>query len=182
MADMSKAIENEPFMLSLQSEEPWRAALLSNTCSLTTLQGSNKINVVPPTAALELDCRLLPDQDPEVFVRNLEVIINDSNIEITRIMGFTPAVSSQDTPLFAAIHKAVSLTFEKAVLIPSVSTGFTDSHFFRDVDIVSYGFAPFLFPQGEISGVHGNNERVSTENLKTATKILTDFLFEFATN
>jgi acetylornithine deacetylase/succinyl-diaminopimelate desuccinylase-like protein len=71
---------------------------------------------------------------------------------------------------------------ENAVLIPSVSTGFTDSHFFRDVDIVSYGFAPFLYLQGETTGVHGNNERISIENLTRGTKIMTDFLFEFATD
>lgn len=182
MSDMSEAVKDESFMLSLQLEEPWRAALLSNTCSLTTLQGSNKINVVPPTAMLELDCRLLPDQDPGRFMEELRTIINDPNIEITRLMGFTPAVSSIDTPLFEAIDTAVTLNFENAVLIPSVSTGFTDSHFFRDVDIVSYGFAPFLFQQGERSGVHGNNERVSINNLKTATKVLTDFLFGFTGN
>jgi hypothetical protein len=33
--------------------------------------------------------------------------------------------------------------------VSSVSTGFTDSHFFRDVDIVSYGFAPFIYLEGE---------------------------------
>lgn len=180
MADMSEAINNEAFMLSLQLEEPWRAALLSNTCSLTTLEGSNKINVVPPTATLELDCRLLPDQNPENFLEDLHTIVNDTNIEITQIMAFTPAVSRTDTPLYAAIESSVTMTFEDAVLIPSVSTGFTDSHFFRDAGIVSYGFAPFLFLPGERTGIHGNNERISIENLRRGTKVLTDFLFEFA--
>ena len=182
MSNMAEAVKDEEFMLSLQLEEPWRAALLSNTCSLTTLQGSNKINVVPPTALLELDCRLLPDQDPEEFIHDLEIIINDPAIEITQLMVFSPAVSEINTPLFEAIDQAVTLNFENAVLIPSVSTGFTDSHFFRDVDIVSYGFAPFLFQQGERSGVHGNNERVSVSNLKTAVKVMTDFLYGFTAN
>ncbi len=43
--------------------------------------------------------------------------------------------------------------------MPAVSTGFTDSHFFRDRGIASYGYAPFLMPQADESGVHGNNER-----------------------
>ena len=182
MSDISRALDNDAFMFTLQMEEPWRAALLSNTCSLTTLKGSNKINVVPPTAELELDCRLLPDQDPQQFLSELVTIINDDNIEITRIMGFTPAISETDTPLYDAIENSVTKTMENAVLIPSVSTGFTDSHFFRDVDIVSYGFAPFLYLQGEVTGVHGNNERISIENLTRGTKIMTDFLFEFATD
>ena len=69
-----------------------------------------------------------------------------------------------------------------AVLVPSVSTGFTDSHFFRDAGIVSYGFAPFLYLEHEATGVHGNNERISIENLRRGTKIMTDLLFEFATD
>lgn len=182
MSDISRAIDNDAFMFTLQMEEPWRAALLSNTCSLTTLKGSSKINVVPPTAELELDCRLLPDQNPEQFVSDLEIIINDDSIEITKIMGFTPAISKTDTPLYDAIKTSATRSMENAVLIPSVSTGFTDSHFFRDIDIVSYGFAPFLYLEGEITGVHGNNERISIENLKRGTKIMTDFLFEFATD
>jgi len=181
MADISRALDNEGFMLALQLDEPWRAALLGNTCSLTTLEGSNKINVVPPTAALELDCRLLPDQDPDEFVEKLQTIINDDQIEITRILSFTPASSETDTPLFEAIETTVSMNFENAVIIPSVSTGFTDSHFFRDKGIVSYGFAPFFFLPGERTGVHGNNERISIANLERGVKVLTDLLFVFAT-
>ena len=182
MSDISMAVDNNAFMFTLQIEEPWQAALLSNTCSLTTLKGSNKINVVPSTAELELDCRLLPDQDPEQFLSELVTIINDDNIEITRIMGFTPAISKTDTPLYEAIEKSATKNMENAVLIPSVSTGFTDSHFFRDVGIVSYGFAPFLYLESEATGVHGNNERISIENLRRGTKIMTDFLFDFATD
>ena len=182
MSDMSQAIHNDAFMLTLQLEEPRLAALLVNTCSLTTLSGSAKINVVPATALLELDCRLLPDQDPEAFVDELKTIINDDHIEISRILGFSPAVSPIDTPLHDAINRALTLNFENAVTIPGVSTGFTDSHFFRDMGIVSYGFMPFLFHPGEQTGVHGNNERISIENLNRGTKVLTDFLFEFATD
>ncbi len=182
MSDISKALDNEGFMLALQLDEPWRAALLGNTCSLTTLEGSNKINVVPPTASLELDCRLLPDQNPDEFVAKLETIINDDQIQITRILSFTPASSDTDTPLFRAIETTVAMNFENSVIIPSVSTGFTDSHFFRDRGIVSYGFAPFFFLPGERTGVHGNNERISIANLERGVDVLTDLLFVFATD
>ena len=182
MADITKALDNEGFMLALQLDEPWRAALLGNTCSLTSLQGSNKINVVPPTASLELDCRLLPDQNPDRFVAKLKTIINDDQIEITRILSFTPAGSETDTPLFKAIENTVAMNFENAVVIPSVSTGFTDSHFFRDKGIVSYGFAPFFFLPGERTGVHGNNERIAIANLERGVKVLTDLLINFATD
>ncbi|MBO6656337.1 MAG: M20/M25/M40 family metallo-hydrolase [Pseudomonadales bacterium] len=181
LEDIESAVQNKSFMMTLQLDEPWRAALLSNTCSLTTLQGSEKINVVPPQAALALDCRLLPGQDPDEFIADLETIINDDQIEITKLLGFTAAVSDTNTPLYGAIQHSVELTFENAVLIPSVAAGFTDSHFFRDLDIVSYGFAPFLFLPGERTGIHGNNERISILNLERGVKVLTDLLYKFAT-
>lgn len=182
MAHISSAVTNEAFMLALQMDQPGRAALLSNTCSPTTMTGSGKINVVPSTAILELDCRLLPDQDPDAFLAGLKTIINDDQITIERLLSFSPAVSPTNTPLYDAIRKAVRLSFENAVFVPSVSAGFTDSHYFRDHNIVSYGFGPFLFGANEATGIHGNNERLSVENLHRGSRILTDFLFEFATD
>ena len=180
--DISIAVDNDDFMFTLQMKKPWQAALLSNTCSLTKMKGTNKNDVITPTAELELDCRLLPDQDSQQFLSELVAIINDDSIEITRVMGFAPAISKTDTPLYKAIEKSATKNAANAVLIPSVSTCFTDNHFFRDVDIVSYEFAPFLYLEGEAAGVHGNNERISIENLRRGTKIMTDFLFEFATD
>jgi hypothetical protein len=46
-------------------------------------------------------------------------------------------------------------------VVPSVSTGFTDSHFTRDLGIASYGFNPLIAKGNEFSGVHGNDEKVN---------------------
>ena len=109
------------------------------------MEGSNKINVVPPTAVLELDCRLLPDQDPQQLLYELVAIAHDYSVTITIIMGFTRAVSIPNTILYEAIGNAAIKNMRNAVLISSVSTSFTDSHFFYDAAIVSYGFVPFLY-------------------------------------
>ena len=92
------AVDNEAFMSTLQTKELWQAAFQSNTFSLTTLKGSSKVNVVPATAELELDCRLLTDQIPRQLLSELVTIINDDSIEITGIMGFKPVISTTDTP------------------------------------------------------------------------------------
>lgn len=178
---ISESINDDAFVAGLRLDEPGTAALLSNTCSITRLEGSSKINVVPPTASLELDCRLLPDQDPQMFVDQLTTIINDPHIEITKILGFTPSDSSIDTPLFRSLTKIINKHFRRAKIIPVVSTGFTDSHFFRDLGVVSYGFAPFFYAENEETGIHGNNERISVKNMVNGTKVMTDFLLDFVT-
>ena len=151
-------------------------ALLRNTCSITRLEGSAKINVVPAIAKAELDCRLLPDQDPDVFIEELETIISDPDVRIERILGFSPAVSSTDTELFEAILAVSDQHFPGARVIPQVAAGFTDSHFFRDMGITSYGYSPFVLRTSEMRGVHGNDERVSIENLRRGTQVMIDLL------
>ncbi len=171
-ADIAAAVRNPATLLSLQIEDPGLAALTRNTCSITRLEGSAKINVVPPEAHAELDCRLLPDQERSGFLAELAAVLNDPGIQVDTIMGFTPAVSSTDTPLYRALVDATKRQFPEATIVPSVETGFTDSHFFRDLGIACYGFAPVLIPADQESGVHGNNERISIENVTRGTAVM----------
>jgi acetylornithine deacetylase/succinyl-diaminopimelate desuccinylase-like protein len=103
-------------------------------------------------------------------------------VEIEKIMGFTPAVSTPDNPLYRLIESVYERHFPAAVVVPGVATGFTDSHFFRDLGIVSYGFGPFEVPGTDRRGVHGNNERVSVENMERGTRVMIDLLEQFTTH
>jgi acetylornithine deacetylase/succinyl-diaminopimelate desuccinylase-like protein len=163
-------------LAEFQIDLPELAALVRNTCSITGLQGSNKINVVPPEASALVDCRLLPDQDHEAFLREFTGVLNDPDIKVDKIIDFTPAVTATNTPLYDAIVAVVHRHFPDASIAPSVETGFTDSHWFRDLGIASYGFAPFMVPEAEQSGVHGNNERLSVENIRRGTQMMLEIV------
>lgn len=170
--NMAKTIQNSDQLLALQTAYPELAALTRNTCSITILKGSEKINVIPPEASAQLDCRLLPDQNVPEFKRELRDALNDPGIAIEQILGFTPAVSSIDSPLYTVLVDVTRRFYPHAAIVPAVSTGFTDSHFFRDRGIASYGYAPFLIPEADGSGVHGNNERISIENVRKGTEMM----------
>ncbi len=174
--NMQEAVEDSEFMNRLQLHDPSLAGVTRNTCSITMLKGSDKINVVPPTAEAELDCRVLPDQDVEAFIRELGTVISDSNIEIETIMAFTPAISSTETDVYRSLVSVTSEYFPDAVIMPSVQTGFTDSHFFRDLGIHAYGYSPSLLPLSDVQGVHGNDERISIENVRRGVAVLIDVM------
>ena len=174
--NVSRLAADRAALLRLQTEHPDLAALVRNTCSITMLQASPKINVVPPEAEAQVDCRLLPDQDQAAFMNQMTTIINDPEIRIERIMGFTAAVSPTDNALYRAIAEVTARHFPKATVTPAVQTGFTDSHFFRDLGIASYGYYPYLIPLSDVSGVHGNNERISVENLRRGAPILLEIV------
>ena len=159
-ANISEAIRDPNFVQKLHETRPGHNSLVRDTCSMTRLSGSSKINVIPPEAWAELDCRILPDKPAEVFISELGAMIVDTGVEVETIMAFTPAISETSTRLFAAIEAVTQELHPGSRVLPSVSTGFTDSHFTRDLGIVSYGFNPLITNSGEHTGVHGNDEQV----------------------
>jgi acetylornithine deacetylase/succinyl-diaminopimelate desuccinylase-like protein len=159
-ADMGRAVQDPEFLQRLHEQRPGHNALTRDTCSMTRFEGSSKINVIPPEAWAELDCRILPDKPAEQFVAELEALIAHTGVTVEVIMAFTPAISTTNSRLFEAIRNVTGELHPGSRVIPSVSAGFTDSHFTRDLGIISYGFNPLITDDGENTGVHGNDERV----------------------
>ncbi len=167
-ANIDAAIQDPAFIEKLHAARPGHNSLIRDTCSMTRMSGSTKINVIPPTAWAELDCRILPDKPAEQFISELEDLIGHTEVRISTIMAFTPAISETNTRLFRAIETVTQELHPGSRVLPSVSTGFTDSHFTRDLGIISYGFNPIITRFGEHTGVHGNDEQVSEEAFRRA--------------
>jgi acetylornithine deacetylase/succinyl-diaminopimelate desuccinylase-like protein len=167
-ANIEQAIEDPDFLARLHAERPGHHSLIRDTCSLTRMQGSSKINVIPPTAWAEIDCRILPDKPSGQFISELQALIADTGVEISTIMAFTPAISETNTRLFEAIESVTQELHPGSRVQASVSTGFTDSHFTRDLGIVSYGFNPLITSTDEHTGVHGNDEQVPVDRFRRA--------------
>ena len=170
-ANISTAIHAPGVLAELQRDDPGLHTLVRNTCSITRLGGSEKINVVPPEAWAEIDCRLLPDQDPKLFLAELGRVVG-AGIQIDTIMGFTPAVSSANTELYSVLEAVCREHFPGAPVVPSVLGGFTDSHFLRDLGITAYGFIPVVIPIEDEGTIHGNNERISVENVRRGVTMM----------
>lgn len=150
-------------------------SLLRNTISITRLQGSGKVNVIPPVARAELDVRLLPGQDPRQFLAELTRIIADTMVGVEPQGVSWPATESgADNALFRAIT-AVAVSVHPGILVTTTMlSGFTDSHYFRRLGIASYGVAPFAVSEADGRGVHGNDERIRVSSIGGGVR----FLFE----
>lgn len=152
-------------------------ALLRNTISITGLRGSEKTNVIPPVATASLDVRLLPGQLPDSFLAALVRVVNDSAVAIRPQGPSWPATESPvETDLFRAIEAAAHARDPHVLVTTPVLAGFTDSHFFREIGIVSYGVSPFPLSDAEGRGVHGNDERVSLADLTFGVHFFYDIL------
>ena len=165
LADVRTALKDSAAVRALTADLTYNA-LLRNTISITGLEGSDKTNVIPPVASAALDVRLLPGQDPQAFLADMIRVVGDSSVAITPQGPTWPATESgTDTDLFRAIVAAARGRTPNALVTTPPLTGFTDSHYFRQLGIVSYGLSPFPLNQTESRGVHGNDERVSLDDL-----------------
>ena len=174
--NIKNLIEDPVFMKELQEYSPSSHALTRNTCSLTRLNGSTKINVVPPTAWAEIDCRILPDNKPEEFIAKIEDLIKDTGVVVEPLMLGFPGSSPIDSELYLAIENFINKNYSGSKLSPSVSTGFTDSRFSRGIGIASYGFNTYIYEGNESSGIHGNNERINEERYRQSVSDLSSIL------
>lgn len=179
LANIEQSVEDPEFMRRLHAAKPVFNSLLRDTCSITMLTGSQKINVVPPTASAELDCRILPDTDADEFLAEITALVDDDQIEIEEIMLFSAAATSSDTDLFSLIEDITLEHYPQASVVPGVLTGFTDSHFFRDMGIASYGFSPSVSTAEVIRSVHGNNERIDIESFNRGVQIMIEIVAAF---
>lgn len=174
--NIEASIQDPAFQSRLHSNFANLSALTRNTCAITRVSGSDKVNVVGPSASAEIDCRLLPDQEPVRFLAKLQTIIDDDSIRIDPMLSYGPSASGTDSPLFKAIDRVMRERLPGVETVPTISTGFTDSHYLRERGIASYGFAPFIIPIGDIGGYHGNNERISVENIDRGVEILLEIV------
>jgi acetylornithine deacetylase/succinyl-diaminopimelate desuccinylase-like protein len=159
-ADVSEAVRDPEFLRQLESD-PFARSIIRNTISITVLQGSNKINVIPPAAYAEIDTRLTPGEKLDRWIAELRGVIKDDSIKIEPILSFEANASPIDSELVKAVAAVSKQRYSEAIITYPVLAGFTDSHYFRDLGVMSYGFSPFVAPPRELGGgYHGNDERI----------------------
>jgi len=163
---------SQPFMEQLAGRNPVARAILTNTVSATTIHAGMKHNVIPGIAEATLDCRLLPGTDEVAFTQQVRDVIDDPKVRVETVFASSTLASPIDTELFGVIESTVHDHVEEALVLPSVSAGFTDSRVFRKHGVTSYGFIPYILETQDMMTVHGHNERITIENLRLGTQIL----------
>jgi acetylornithine deacetylase/succinyl-diaminopimelate desuccinylase-like protein len=148
--------------------------MLGVTIAPTKARASEKINVIPSRAQVQVDCRVPPGLgEPEARARVEEVLGPDGyRLEFDeQVMGNR---SAMDTPLMEAVEEWVAEQEPDATVIPVVLPGFTDSRSWRAAfpDCVAYGF----FPQRNMTLYetaplyHAADERIDVRDLEWATE------------
>jgi acetylornithine deacetylase/succinyl-diaminopimelate desuccinylase-like protein len=77
-----------------------------------------------------------------------------------------------DTELARAIERTASRLVPGVPFATAVGTGASDRPYYASAGIICYGIDPYLVELEEIRrGVHGNDERISLENLEFGLRL-----------
>ncbi len=150
-------------------------AMVRDTIAPTVLGASEKTNVISPVAWAELDCRLLPGDDPAEFLDKLRRVIDDNTIKLDVLLNF-PAVSSPRRSILMNAIDSVAWRDGHTAVVPTMIAGFTDSHYFRAQHIISYGFIPIELTPAQERTVHGINERIEVKQLGDGIRRMVELL------
>jgi acetylornithine deacetylase/succinyl-diaminopimelate desuccinylase-like protein len=150
-----------------------RAARVRNTIAITVLQGAPQTNVIPSEAVAHLDCRLLPGENPKAFIEEIREAIGDPTIAIEPLQPVVATSASRtDTDLFRAIERAAARRAPGVPVVPTLLTSWTESALLRPLGIQAYGFDPLALDEREAGRSHGDDERVSLDNVARGAEIV----------
>lgn len=133
---------------------------LRTTCVATMLSGGHAANALPQKATATVNCRIFPGTPSEAVRKTLVEVVGDPSVTITRLDdGSIDSPASPLRPdLMAAVTKAVHARYPGLPVVPSQSSGATDSMHFRAVGIPSYGVSGMFMKPG-VAFSHGLNEK-----------------------
>jgi acetylornithine deacetylase/succinyl-diaminopimelate desuccinylase-like protein len=175
--DTLEASLREPgFRARFFARRDW-AAMVRTTFAVNMLRGSEKLNVIPPEAVADIDCRMLAGEDPNEIREWVTRAVADEHVEVALAREpKIPNLSPPDTELYKALADALTRRAPGAVVAPEILVAFTDNWVFRRMGLQGYGWSPFILDDGEWSRVHGNDERISLDNLEQGARAYTELL------
>ncbi|MDD5398996.1 MAG: M20/M25/M40 family metallo-hydrolase [Dehalococcoidia bacterium] len=151
-------------------------AMLRNTISLNSLHSGNKVNVIPSYAEAEIDTRLLPGQKMDEWIAFIKKQLADDEIQIEFIMKGEGNASTMDTADYVTIEAALLDHYPGAISAPYLMLGTTDSRFFREKGVISYGFCPAVIPGEHLKSIHGTDEKIGINSLLKGTDVYKDIV------
>ncbi|MEN8246113.1 MAG: M20/M25/M40 family metallo-hydrolase [Thermodesulfobacteriota bacterium] len=155
---------------------PQVSVTIMNTVSTNVIAAGGSVNVIPSRAEAKLDVRILPGQDPDAFKARVEAQLGDDELTVSHIYRDCALASPFATPEFAAIEAVFASRYPEAIVTPFMVFGSTDSRFFREKGMLSYGVCPVMLTMEDIQMVHGINEKISEKNLILGTEIYTEIV------
>ena len=140
--------------------------MMRTTVAITRMQGSKAYNVLPPSASMGINVRLMGGDTIESAVAYLRGVIKNDKIAIRVVDGGNPcAVSETEGAAWDTLKTAIRQTWPEALVSPYLMMAGSDSRNYCRISNHVYRFSAMHLSKEERATIHGHNERVPITTL-----------------
>jgi carboxypeptidase PM20D1 len=150
---------------------PEGEARLHTTIAPTLIQGGVKDNVLPPEARATINFRLHPRDTIAGVIEHVRKAIDDPKVDVIALNEFNEEaspVADIHGPAYRFLVSQIQDSFNGLPVAPDMTTGATDSRYYAGMADAVFRLDPFHFGAGDLSRVHGTNERLAIRDLAPA--------------
>ena len=171
-ADAMRAFAANPAdkkAIATLTANPAMVGKIGTTCVSTMINGGHGLNALPQKVTANINCRIFPGHKPADIMAELQRVAGDPAVQFKDVtVGATASPASPMRPDFvAAVTKSMHKINPGLPIFPSMTSGATDSMWYRAHNVPSYGISPvFIKDSDDFS--HGLNERVPVNNIAPA--------------
>ena len=150
--------------------EPGYNSRMRTSCVATLLDGGHAPNALPQRATANVNCRILPDEDPNDVLARLRAAMSDADVTVTMQGRATASPPSPLTPeVLGTIERITEEMWPGVPVIPTMSTGATDGLYFRNAGIPVYGVSGLFYDE---PNAHGMNENIPVQSFYEGQEFL----------
>lgn len=153
------------------SSEPRYNAQLRTTCVATKLEGGHAENALPQRAKAVVNCRLLPGEDPDFVLRELQRAAGERVRVKARGAPRASEATDARSPVMRTIERVSESMWPGVPVVPLMSAGATDGSRLRNACIPTYGVSGLFLEHGEVR-IHGRDERLAVKSFVEGTEFL----------
>lgn len=149
----------------LLTKNPDTNAMLRTTFAATMARGSEGLNVLPQSATVNINVRLLSGDTVDSVAGYFRKLAGDIPIEINTYVGSEASpVSPHRGEFYDRIKDVTQEIYPEAIISPYLVMGGTDARKYIRVCDNIYRFTPVHVTNREKDTVHNANENISIEN------------------
>ena len=144
-------------------------ALVRTTCAFTQMRGSPANNVIPPSACVTANIRIMSPETEKSVLSDLRNLIKDENIKITSSGGVDPSpFSDADSEGYRRVCGAIGAIWPEAVISPYLMIAASDSRHFCRISDVVLRFSAMYLSGDDRKRIHGHDERIREDQFLEA--------------
>ncbi len=166
IAEDMKAVGNDPSNVAAAARlcraSPVYNALLRTTAVATQIAGGHAENALPQRATAIVNCRILPEDSPDDVHRTIVRVLQNDQIEVTKLADVLPSPSSPlDPAIFQVVEQVTTKMWPGVSVLPIMSAYGSDGRHIRSAGIPVYGVSGMFSEAEDWSRAHGQNERIA---------------------